>query len=159
MDIYLNPEYSWNRAVIKKYDLDVSNTFDEISYDDDDADGITNDIDECRNTPVGETANSYGCSLSQTLSANGYQINIDLIITYPNPSKGIINFNTATSTLHDLKLIEVFDNIGRKVLSIDDSKDIMIGKLDLINQKEGIYFIKFYFGKNQVINKKIITVH
>jgi hypothetical protein len=159
MDIYLNPEYSWNRAVIKKYDLDVSNTFDEISYDDDDADGITNDIDECRNTPVGETANSYGCSLSQTLSANGYQINIDLIITYPNPSKGIINFNTATSTLHDLKLIEVFDNIGRKVLSIDDSKDIMIGKLDLINQKEGIYFIKFYFGKNQVINKKIIKVH
>jgi hypothetical protein len=35
----------------------------------------------------------------------------------------------------------------------------MIGKLDLINQKEGIYFIKFYFGKNQVINKKIIKVH
>ena len=157
--IYLSPEYSWNRAVIKKYDLDISNTFDEISYDDDDTDGITNNIDECRNTPVGETADSYGCSSSQTLSVNGYQINDDLIIAYPNPSKRIINFNIDASTLHDLKLIEVYDNIGRRVLSIDDAKDIITGKLDLINQKEGIYFIRFYFGSNQVLNKKIIKIH
>ena len=139
--------------------MDISNTFDEISYDDDDTDGITNNIDECRNTPVGETADSYGCSSSQTLSVNGYQINDDLIITYPIPSKRIINFNIDASTLHDLKLIEVYDNIGRRVLSIDDAKDIITGKLDLINQEEGIYFIRFYFGSNQVLNKKIIKVH
>jgi hypothetical protein len=154
--IYLSPQYSWQRGVIKKFDLDVTNTFSDISYDDDDTDGITNDIDECRNTPNNETANQYGCSSSQTLSLDNYQLNDHLIITYPNPTHGVINFDFKTN--FNLKLIEVYDNIGRKILSIDNADLLKRKKIDLINKKEGTYFVRFHFEDSIVSSKKIVLV-
>lgn len=152
--IFLSPEYSWSRAVIKKFDLDITETFDDISYDDDDSDGISNDIDECRNTPVGETANEYGCSSSQTLSLNEHQITNNQISIYPNPNNGIIHYNLSTSS--DIKLITIYDKIGRRIFSTNNIDLIKNKSIDLTNQKAGIYFVKFHFKNDQIFIKKVI---
>ncbi|WP_299133897.1 T9SS type A sorting domain-containing protein [uncultured Tenacibaculum sp.] len=156
--IHLSPEYSWNRAVLKKFNLDVTDSFNNISYDDDDKDGVTNDIDECRNTPQNESVNIHGCSSSQTLNSNDYIIDSNSIIISPNPSNRIINFKIGNKSF-DINKIEIYDSLGRKILNINDIEVIKNNKINLSNQRAGVYFIKFHFKNNHILNKKIIKIN
>ncbi|CAM1370093.1 T9SS type A sorting domain-containing protein [Tenacibaculum xiamenense] len=151
--LYLNPEYAWQRAILKKFDLDVTDSFDEISLDDDDQDGVPNNIDECRNTPSNETPDQYGCSQSQVLSIS--DISLYKTTIYPNPSTGIFYFNNASSKI---KKISVFDTLGREIYSNNRKSYIENGKIDLNKQDKGVYFIRFLLENNASIDRKIVLL-
>jgi hypothetical protein len=154
--ISISSEYAWSRIILKMYDLDVTDTFAPISYADDDLDGIANNIDECRNTPLNEVINEYGCSSSQVLNTSSYEIKNSQINTYPNPTNNIINFSKLAN--NEISLIEVYDYVGRRVLTFEDKTLIDNQKIDLRNQKNGIYFIKFYFKNNEKIYKRVVKI-
>tara|TARA_R110002051_G_scaffold325685_2_gene430190 strand:+ start:930 stop:3614 length:2685 start_codon:yes stop_codon:yes gene_type:complete len=154
--ISLSSEYAWSRIILKMYDLDVTDTFAPISYADDDLDGIANNIDECRNTPLSEGTNAYGCSSSQVLHTLSYEVKNSQINTYPNPTTTIINFSKLINT--EISLIEVYDYVGRQVLTFEDKTLIDTQKIDLRNQRDGIYFIKFYFKNNEKIYKRVVKI-
>ena len=153
--IYLNPQYSWIRAVIKKFDLNVTSNFSEISYDDNDDDGVANNLDECRYTPINEEVNEYGCSKSQTLGFNDYQLNDMLITIFSNPTKGVVSYGT-NNIPAEVALIEVYDNLGKKIFVINNKEVINNQKINLKKQKNGIYFLKFHFKNKRFLVKKII---
>lgn len=147
--IYLSPEYAWNRAVIKKFNLNLSNTFQDLSELDDDNDGVKNGIDECRDTPNGEVVDDYGCSKNQTLSSDEFNLKDSYIEIFPNPTNGFLNIRQSFKNTNILK-VTIFDQIGRKVLSSNYSE------IDLSNQSNGIYYLSFYLDNHQTITKRII---
>lgn len=71
---------------------------------------------------------------------------------FPNPSEnGLFSIeNIKRETL----IIEVFDQVGRRVISIKDNKDLI--ELDLSNQKKGLYHLQL-FTDSKVYYQKLIT--
>ncbi|MEW7292098.1 FG-GAP-like repeat-containing protein [Aquimarina sp. 2304DJ70-9] len=76
-DIILNKAnifFDFNPPII----TNTVNTMVILEYEDDDNDSINNNIDQCPNTPLGETVDSVGCSQSQLDDDNdGINNNID----------------------------------------------------------------------------------
>ena len=89
--------------------------------------------------------------INGTLSGQNFEV--QNIILYPNPSKGIFNLATGTN---DITVIEVYDVTGKIVWS---KKDFEVSnseiQLDLSAVSQGVYFVKIS-ANNQSIVKRII---
>ena len=81
-----------------------------------------------------------------TAGTNDYATN-NLISTYPNPIKNILNLNSEK----EIKSIEIYDIIGKQV-----SKPTNFEQIDLSNLKSGIYHLKIILNSNELVVKKII---
>lgn len=149
--ISLSQEYAWVVASIKKYNLNVGNHIPPISYDDDDNDGITNNIDECRNTPSDESANDYGCSSSQVLSND--IISIPVISINPNPSTGIINLSIENN--YKINTIIVYNYLGQLVYNESNPKE----QVNLSNLKKGIYFLQIKLENGTFLKMKKVVLN
>lgn len=77
-----------------------------------DGDGVDNTIDQCPNTPNGESVNGNGCSLSQ-LDADGDGVN-DLLDQCPNTPNGeTADVNGCSPSQVDTDLDGVFDDVDQ----------------------------------------------
>ncbi len=72
-------------------------------------------------------------------------------VVYPNPSSnGMFN---VTNTNGEAIFIEVFDQIGRQVLSMEDDNSLIT--LNLADKDQGIYYLRLNYD-SQVILKKLV---
>lgn len=60
---HIDHGFSWDVAVINKYENFVGNVLKDNSQEDDDDDGVQNLYDYCENTPKGNPVNEHGCNL------------------------------------------------------------------------------------------------
>ena len=108
---------------------------------DDDEDGISNDNDQCPNTPAGSSVNEFGCEIEVS----------DEINYYPNPTDGLVVFSIGGEDQG--VYASVFDIRGKKMYlkyhSLSSSRQI---ELDLSNLSRGIYFVQI---DGETANKKI----
>ena len=126
--IYLHPEYSWQRAIIKKYNLDISNTIPDLSSFDDDGDGVPNSVDECRNTDNGNIVDANGCSVDQII--NIAPTDIKVIVndsTCPEKSNGAVNISFEKDYTYKVTLIG--DDENKTFESINHSSGLEISDL------------------------------
>lgn len=152
--IYLHQEYSWTRASIEKFNLDLSYLIDDIVPKDTDNDGIDDSIDQCRNTTEGAVVNQYGCSSSQILAVDGYESIDSKITLYPNPTLNCIYLKTHENTR--FQSIKIFDPLGKEIKSFENPQNTINYRIDLSNLTEGIYFIKMNFENGRSSTKKFI---
>ena len=78
----------------------------------------------------------------------------DLIIIYPNPSKGIFYVNNLPAI--NLKNALIYDVSGRLILNQDLSKSANNALINLSNASIGIYFISIYSDLGMTTKKIII---
>ena len=92
-----------------------------------------------------QTTFSESCS---TLSIDDVQIS-ELITLYPNPTRNVININTAS--IFQINLVEIFNTLGKKVLLSNDTS------INIRTLNSGLYFVKVSLGEKEVIKKLIIN--
>ena len=101
----------------------------------------------CNSASYGETED-YSVNIIQSLSLtnnNSFDFNI-----YPNPANS--NFITIKSIFQGIKIVDIFDVNGRKLLSTSIYKD----ELDISSLKPGFYFIKVNINNKTITSKLII---
>ena len=76
---------------------------------------------------------------------NFFDLNI-----YPNPANS--NFITIKSIFQGIKIVDIFDVNGRKLLSTSIYKD----ELDISYLKPGFYFVKVKINNKTITSKLII---
>lgn len=109
-----------------------------------------NNVWVCNSTIDSDTATlTFSTPLNGivSLATNEFSTIKDISV-FPNPTTGIINFSKADT----LNKVEVFDNLGRKVNTLNNISNDFI---NLSNLKNGIYFITFH-SENNISTKKII---
>ncbi len=115
-------------------------------------------FDFCDQTPIVSSApfidyNTGTVDANITYCAVGIKNNISYKIKiFPNPALDIINIKTNYNLY---KKIDIYNILGKKVLSKTVNKNNNIYKLNIKQLKKGIYFIKIQTGKSIII-KKII---
>jgi len=84
-------------------------------------------------------------------------ININsLAKIYPNPFYDILNININDSNIKNFK-VEIFDLFGKKVFTNNfNFSENQIINLNLAYLTKGMYFIKIYEDKKNILNEKII---
>jgi hypothetical protein len=123
---------------------------------DEDMDGFNSDEDcddndENINPNAEDTPNNgidEDCDGMDAISSIDNTLNQSIKV-YPNPSTGIINFESDIEILS----IKISNSIGQVVQheSINDSKT----QIDLINHNQGMYILEIIFNQNQSTYKKI----
>ena len=101
----------------------------------------------CNSASYGETED-YSVNIIQSLSLtnnNSFDFNI-----YPNPANS--NFITIKSIFQGIKIVDIFDVNGRKLLSTSIYKD----ELDISYLKPGFYFVKVKINNKTITSKLII---
>lgn len=80
----------------------------------------------------------------------------DILQIYPNPTKGIVNFRLLSSktTENEQVQIRIIDALGRIVNTTNYQSNSEL-KVDLSNQKAGIYFVEILLGKERYTQKII----
>lgn len=68
---------------------------------------------------------------------------------FPNPTQGVLNFETADSI--SLDKVEIYDTIGKRVFS----SAVYNNSIDISALTSGVYFVKAFSGERQ-ITKKIV---
>ncbi|HBD26351.1 T9SS type A sorting domain-containing protein [Flavobacterium sp.] len=103
-----------------------------------------------------EAENDLGANIDDFLingTLSGQSFELQNIVLYPNPSKGIFNLATGTNEISE---IEVYDVTGKMVWS---KKDFEVSnseiQLNLSSVSQGIYFVKIT-ADNQSTVKRII---
>lgn len=133
---------------------------------DDDEDGISNDVDQCPNTPAGSAIDAFGCvitdpendsdndgihddidecpetPLNTTVDEVGCEIDVsNEISSYPNPTDGLVVFSVGGEDQGIT--ISVFNIRGKQMLIqyhiLGSSRQT---ELDLSNLSRGIYFVQ-----------------
>ena len=103
-----------------------------------------------------------GCSVSVmtpyneaacTFSTDDVEVN-DLIIVYPNPSKGIIYVNNLPEI--NLNKALIYDVSGRLINNYDLSKSAYDGLIDLSKASKGLYFINIYSDLGMTTKKIVL---
>ena len=95
--------------------------------------------------------NSYGQKVDADKSENMFnkvessEVSETISIS-PNPTSKVL----VISSISNLNTYEIFDVLGKKILSKYITKEINVSNL-----KDGIYFLKLK-GPNQTVNKKFI---
>ncbi|SMC84397.1 T9SS type A sorting domain-containing protein [Moheibacter sediminis] len=102
---------------------------------------------------LSESDGNYGSGYSEDFAKGALGVD-DLssleISVYPNPTTGIVNINSKVPNAQ----IEVFDASGRKMYSVNSTKQLTT--IDLSSYGKGIYLVKVAEGKN-IITKKVIV--
>jgi len=70
------------------------------------------------------------------------------VLIYPNPGNEIMRYDAA---LEGIELIELFDVMGRKVLSSENN--LASGVIDISNLAQGTYLIRFYTKEGNVARR------
>jgi hypothetical protein len=96
-------------------------------------------------------ANNQIITVTQDASTTGInEITVRNIDVYPNPvTNGLINFTVSNSSI---KQVEIFDAIGKRIMSINTS----LSAIDVKELKAGIYIIKVKDG-NQISTSKFVV--
>jgi hypothetical protein len=98
---------------------------------DDDEDGISNDVDQCPNTPAGSAVDEVGCEIDVS----------NEISSYPNPTDGLVVFGVGGKDQGIT--ISVFNIRGKQMLIqyhiLGSSRQT---ELDLSNVSRGVYFVQ-----------------
>ena len=113
---------------------------------DSDSDGVFNILDNCPDTPTGETVNSTGCSTAQ-LSVDDEILDNSLKL-YPNP---VTNILTIESKNVAISKVEIYSILGEKIKEINSN----FGSITTDKLPKGIYIIKIYSEKGMVMKKTI----
>lgn len=127
-----------------------------------------NTVDNVEKVEVDNASGTYTIEISHKGTLTGGPQNYSLIISgfdaitlsnktftlenikvYPNPANDVLNFETADGITLDK--VEVFDTIGKRVLSTT----VVNSSIDISQLNSGIYFVKIYSGDQQ-LTKKII---
>ena len=158
-----------------------SNFFNDV-LEDTDGDGVTDDIDQCPDTPTGETVDAYGCSDSQvdsdedgvtddkdqcpdtptgeTVDANGCPIPlfiesrtfIDRI--YPNPTDGKLIVELKDN--YKVDKVEFIDFKGKIITPLKVEKNQNILDINVSNLNNGIYLLNI--STNKEFNKVKVII-
>ena len=113
------------------------------SQKDTDNDGITDDLDQCSETPIGETVDGNGCSDSQLLSTNDNSKNITI---YPNPTTSIVTLQGDKQ--YD---IEVYTLQGKKVMALTGNT------IDMSHLSSATYIVKALDKvENEEVSYKVV---
>ncbi|RXP62703.1 T9SS C-terminal target domain-containing protein [Lutibacter sp. HS1-25] len=142
--VYLNPENNNEQvtSIQLKSRESLILVFLENFTNDDDKDGVTNDIDECPNTPPGTNVNDKGCDI--TLSTKNLDVIHQKLQLYPNPvnDKLTIKLPKTSEINSEKEVIKVYNiqgvvvkNFGVK--SSDGTIELNVSELNV-----GVYFIK-----------------
>lgn len=137
-----------------------------VDNPDDDEDGISNDVDQCPNTPAGSVVDAFGCVITDTendsdndgihddidecpetlpdttVNEVGCEIEVlNEINFYPNPTSGIIVFSIGGEDQG--VYVSVFDIRGKRMLiQFHTLVSSRITELDLGNLSKGVYFVQ-----------------
>ena len=79
--------------------------------------------------------------------------NEDLISIYPNPTSQEVNIQNPENSL--IKEISIIDISGKTLLSNKIYSNAGLQKIDISNQKKGIYIVRIV-TENGVVNRKLI---
>lgn len=101
-------------------------------------------------TPHGENAYIVVTGISRGQQYNELS---DLSSAYPNPSNGAFQFTIDDSLITKNAKIEIFNLKGQIIYTSLITKTTSF--IDLHNQKNGIYFIRFFNGE-AILTKKIV---
>lgn len=145
--------YRWVRSEIEKFNLDLSYLIEDIVSIDEDNDGVDDSIDQCRNTIDG-VVNEYGCSSNQVLTINDNQFMDTNLTLYPNPAKDEIYLGTPDK--NRIELIQIFDSMGKEIVNLKNSKNIIEDGINLSRLVEGIYFVKINLDNGTILTKKLL---
>ena len=92
---------------------------------------------------------SYGQQGTRTLNSSITQ-DIEGLTIYPNPVTN--NKVFITSTLNDIKQIDIYDVLGKKVMS-----EMLIGKeLNVSELSSGVYILKIRENKSSATRKLVV---
>ena len=112
---------------------------------------ITNDIDQCPNTPVGVVVDSSGCP--QSLSTKDLFDSKEAIKLFPNPVKEMlyieVNSPFDASEFYNIKIYNFNSSLVYDSTKFEE-------KIDLKNFNSGIYFVQIMTKDYQRIQKIII---
>ena len=99
--------------------------------EDDDNDGVENEIDRCPDTPSDSIVDENGCEIKIS----------EKIEFYPNPTNGNVSLTLPTEI--DIVSIRIFNINGKKLIDIFHTANKLSNeiKLDLSHYPTGIYFI------------------
>ena len=118
--------------------MGMSVRFVRNASNDTDSDGITNDMDNCPNTAIGQAVDGNGCSDSQLLSTNDYH---NTITIYPNPTTSVVTLQGGKQ--YD---IEVYTLQGKKVMALTGNT------IDMSHLSSATYIVK---ALDKVENKEV----
>ena len=109
-------------------------------------------------TPTGSGACEIKVVVEDPLQICGEPVdpsNGDYIIMYPNPSLGIVRFQTSPGL--EIHRVEVFDMRGRYLFEkVYDQNSIFDRKLDLQEYQSGVYTILIYTNGKEYLKRAII---
>ena len=137
-----------------------------VDNPDDDEDGISNDVDQCPNTPTGSVVDAFGCVIpdpendsdndgihddidecpktlpNTTVNEVGCEIDVSNEINfYPNPTDGLVVFSVGGEDQGIY--ISVFDIRGKRMyLQYHTLGSSRKTELDLSNLSRGVYFVQ-----------------
>ena len=98
--------------------------------------------------PLGQKYSLIILGDDATASIDDNLISSDFKI-FPNPTQGVLNFETADSI--SLDKVEIYDTIGKRVFS----SSVYNNSIDISALTSGVYFVKAFSGEHQ-ITKKIV---
>ncbi len=97
---------------------------------------------------VGCTVNSF-CIVATENAAKNANSTLS-ILAYPNPTDGIVHFETDLN----IDTIIVYDALGREMLrEMQRDNGVQNQTVDLSNLGKGLYFIKIFSGSNSAVSK------
>jgi hypothetical protein len=90
---------------------------------------------------------NFGTPLSETISLSSHNFsNADTAILYPNPTDGLFY----VSAIMKGSSISIYDELGRKVKTIDHVKD---NGIDIREFKNGMYLVEIQNSKTKLVQK------
>lgn len=90
-----------------------------------------------------------GSSYQSPSAISNETINEVTSVFYPNPSSGLVNIQS--EYLNEIKKIEIYSLMGRKVKEVNN-----INNLDINDLTEGMYFAKITNHNNEVYSSRLI---
>jgi hypothetical protein len=113
-----------------------------LSYND----GVTDDLDQCPDTPSGEAVDSVGCS--EVISLVDYFRNTEKLSIYPNPVENQFQINTKSTH------VIIFDVIGKKVAEYKGNFESH-ETFSVAHLKNGLYIVKVKNEHGSAVQKII----
>ena len=105
----------------------------------------------CENSIISDNATlNFSTPLNNPVTLSDYNFSIvDNINLYPNPSKGILNFDKEFSG----ESVSIYDYLGRRILQ---SKNKEANFIDISGFENGVYFIELTHNDLKVVKKIIL---
>ena len=110
----------------------------EMCMSDADGDGVSDDLDNCPNTPFGTVVDLNGCPANTSVA----EILSNKVKLYPNPLCGSTLFFELVNINSDIYTVEIYAINGQK-MKVDMISVNSLNSIDCTNIPAGIYTVKF----------------